>query len=81
MPGLDQELPKEASPSATTSQLQQGREDLDSGTSAGASGANDGSGGAVRRFTWKELGKLNQRHNAHVAYRGKVRLHVHRCTI
>ena len=52
MPGLDQELPKEASPSATTSQLQQGREDLDSGTSAGASGANDGSGGAVRRFTW-----------------------------
>lgn len=30
-------------------------------------------GGGVRKFTWKELGKLNQRHNAHVAYRGKVR--------
>ena len=26
----------------------------------------------VRKFTWKELGKLNERHNAHVAYRGKV---------
>ena len=27
----------------------------------------------VRKFTWKELSLLNQRHNAHVAYRGKVR--------
>lgn len=26
----------------------------------------------VRKFTWKELSKLNQRHNAHVAVRGKV---------
>lgn len=62
MPGLDHELPKgkeETSPS----QLQE--EDLDR-TSA------NGSGG-VRKLTWKELGKLNQRHNAHVAYRGKVR--------
>ena len=25
-----------------------------------------------RQFTWKELSKLNKRHNAHVAYRGKV---------
>ena len=24
-------------------------------------------------FTWKELSKLNKPHNAHVAYRGKVR--------
>jgi len=27
----------------------------------------------VRKFTWEELSKLNQRHNAHVAVRGKVR--------
>lgn len=27
---------------------------------------------ANRTFTWKELSKLNQRHNAHVAVRGKV---------
>ena len=26
----------------------------------------------ARKFTSKELSKLNQRHNAHVAYRGKV---------
>ena len=26
-----------------------------------------------RRFTWQELSQLNQRHNAHVAVRGKVR--------
>ena len=32
------------------------------------------SGNGVRKFTWKELSKLNRRHNAHVAYRGKVRL-------
>ena len=25
-----------------------------------------------RSFTWRELSKLNKRHNAHVAYRGKV---------
>ena len=29
--------------------------------------------GHVRKFTWQELSKLNQRHNAHVAVRGKVR--------
>ena len=28
--------------------------------------------GGVRKFTWKELSQLHQRHNAHVAYRGKV---------
>ncbi len=27
----------------------------------------------VRKFTWQQLSKLNQRHNAHVAVRGKVR--------
>ena len=27
----------------------------------------------ARQFTWEELSKLNQRHNAHVAVRGKVR--------
>lgn len=27
----------------------------------------------TRKFTWEELSKLNQRHNAHVAVRGKVR--------
>jgi len=26
----------------------------------------------VRKFTWQQLSKLNQRHNAHVAVRGKV---------
>ena len=26
----------------------------------------------VRHFTWKELSKLNEPHNAHVAVRGKV---------
>ena len=26
-----------------------------------------------RKFTWQELSKLNERHNAHVAVRGKVR--------
>lgn len=26
----------------------------------------------TRKFTWEELSKLNQRHNAHVAVRGKV---------
>ena len=30
--------------------------------------------GPVRKFTWEELSKLNRRHNAHVAVRGKVRL-------
>jgi hypothetical protein len=28
--------------------------------------------GSIRKFTWKELSQLHQRHNAHVAYRGKV---------
>ena len=27
----------------------------------------------VKKFTWQELSKLNQRHNAHAAVRGKVR--------
>lgn len=27
---------------------------------------------SVRKFTWQELSRLNKRHNAHVAYRGKV---------
>ena len=30
----------------------------------------------VKKFTWQELSKLNQRHNAHVAVRGKVRNHL-----
>lgn len=29
---------------------------------------NDG----VRKFTWRDLSKLNKPHNAHIAYRGKV---------
>ena len=28
---------------------------------------------SVRKFTWQELSKLNERHNAHVAVRGNVR--------
>ena len=28
--------------------------------------------GAVHKFTWRELSKLNEPHNAHIAYRGKV---------
>ena len=46
-----------------------------------ASGASDhdAQGGGpdvkpVRRFTWRELSKLNEPHNAHVAVRGKVRV-------
>lgn len=27
----------------------------------------------VRKFTWQQLSQLNERHNAHVAVRGKVR--------
>ena len=27
---------------------------------------------SVRKFTWRELSRLNCRHNAHVACRGKV---------
>ena len=27
---------------------------------------------SIRKFTWKELSKFNEPHNAHVAYRGKV---------
>ena len=27
---------------------------------------------SMRTFTWRELSRLNSRHNAHVAYRGKV---------
>ena len=37
--------------------------------------ATNGSGSLDRvphKFTWKELSKLNEPHNAHVAYRGKV---------
>ena len=37
--------------------------------------ANSGSGslfGVPRKFTWKELSRLNEPHNAHIAYRGKV---------
>ena len=26
----------------------------------------------ARKFTWKDLSKLNKPHNAHIAYRGKV---------
>ena len=37
--------------------------------------ANKHSSG-VRKFTSKELSQLNQRHNAHVAYRGKVPIYV-----
>ena len=33
---------------------------------------SNGNSSCVRKFTWKELSQLNQRHNAHVAYRGKV---------
>ena len=31
------------------------------------------SASGVRKFTWEELSKLNEPHNAHVAVRGKVR--------
>lgn len=31
---------------------------------------------AVRKFTWRELSKLNEPHNAHIAYRGKVSIEV-----
>jgi hypothetical protein len=34
--------------------------------------ATNGDRSVGREFTWKELSKLNEPHNAHVAYRGKV---------
>ena len=37
-----------------------------------ASTNGSGSVGVPRKFTWRELSKLNEPHNAHVAYRGKV---------
>lgn len=37
-----------------------------------ATSAKVNSNSGVRKFTSKELSQLNQRHNAHVAYRGKV---------
>ena len=30
----------------------------------------------VRKFTWKELSKLNEPHNAHIAVGGKVYIQV-----
>ena len=39
----------------------------------GAAGHAVRSEPGLRKFTWEELSKLNQRHNAHVAARGKVR--------
>ena len=48
------------------------------GDGALVSASSDNSSEAVqsdvvtRKFTWEELSKLNQRHNAHVAVRGKV---------
>ena len=59
MPGHDHELP-ESKEEVSPSQLESEERTA------------NGSGG-IRKFTWKELGKLNQRHNAHIAYRGKVR--------
>jgi hypothetical protein len=48
-------------------------EDGAEATLAPGNGVTGGSGGKpVRRFTWKELSKLNRPENAHVAVRGKV---------
>ena len=44
----------------------------DSHVTTSSSSSGSGGGGGVRKFTWKELSLLHQRHNAHVAYRGKV---------
>ena len=41
-------------------------------SNAGARHRNTSFQSEKRRFTSKELSKYNQRHNAHVAYRGKV---------
>ena len=67
MPGVDQEAGGKRA-SRDLSQIQQ-----DGGKMAAESvgPGNRGAAGA-RKFTWKELSKLNERHNAHVAYRGKV---------
>jgi hypothetical protein len=35
-------------------------------------GCGGSAGGVPCKFTWKELSKLNEPHNAHVAYRGRV---------
>ena len=46
-----------------------GEEDLAAAYSTDGAGTQEK---PVRQFTWRELSKLNGRHNAHVAYRGKV---------
>ena len=38
----------------------------------GMSAQGEGMEQPAKKFTWQELSKLNSRHNAHVAYRGKV---------
>ena len=41
----------------------------------GSEGSSEGavrSEPGVRKFTWEELSRLNEPHNAHVAVRGKV---------
>ena len=35
----------------------------------------EGQASPAHKFTWEELSRLNERHNAHVAVRGKVRRH------
>ena len=35
----------------------------------------------TRKFTWRELSKLNEPHNAHVAYRGKVSQRHYSCLL
>ena len=47
----------------------------DNGCGPAGAGLRDSNGPelvSVKEFTWKQLSKLNSRHNAHVAYRGKV---------
>ena len=58
MPGLDQDVPEAVNPGSALSQR--------------AEGSRQVNGVVPQKFTWRELANLNKRHNAHVAYRGKV---------
>lgn len=84
MPGLDSYSVSNQSDqllSSPSSHAQSARSRVKQDHSADSAHSGQGSAGVatsnghtagVRKFTSKELSQLNRRHNAHVAYRGKV---------
>ena len=53
------------------------RNDAINGSITNGSAGSSAVGAGPRKFTWKDLSKLNEPHNAHVAYRGKVSPSIH----